>query len=285
MDCAVAAFKASLALNPRSWETHNNLALAFMQQGNFNGAAHEFRTVIREKPDAFQAHNGLGLALEKLGQLDAAADEFEAAAKISPKFFYASLNLAEANLEQKRYTAAIYHLRKALALSPPAEISDHLQMDLGVAYSENQQYEKASEVFKKLIARHPDSAQLHFNLATSYAHHEQYAEAAQEYQRALKLDPSNEAARISLAQALLETDKMASAVPYALKYTQDRPQDASGFELLGECYRKLGKYTQAAETLRRAARLDPQNYDARYNLGFALARMGQTGEAIRELEE
>ncbi|MGH9395554.1 MAG: tetratricopeptide repeat protein [Terriglobia bacterium] len=285
LDCAVASFKASLVLDPHSWKTHNNLALAFVEENDLNQATREFRTVIRQQPNAYQAHNGLGLVLEKMGQRDAAAAEFEIAVKMNPRFFFATLNLAEVDLELKRYRAAIYYSDEALALSPPEALADRMRMDQGVAYSENGNYDKARAVFKDLITRHPDSAQLHFNLATSYAHHEQYAEAAKEYRRVLGLDPSNESARISLAQALLIFNQPQQVIPYALKYTLDRPHDALGYEVLGKAYRELGQFQQAAAALSRAVQLDPQNYDARYNLGFSLARLGDTPKAVQELQE
>src|SRR5579884_3581362 len=93
LNCAVAAFRAALRLDPASWEAHNNLALALVEQNDLSNAAREFRAVIGEKPEAFQAHNGLGLVLERLVQLDDAAREFQTAVQINPRFFYASLNL------------------------------------------------------------------------------------------------------------------------------------------------------------------------------------------------
>jgi tetratricopeptide (TPR) repeat protein len=49
-DCAVAAFRAALAIDPTSWEAHNNLALAYVEQGRLEKAEDEFRSVIRDKP-------------------------------------------------------------------------------------------------------------------------------------------------------------------------------------------------------------------------------------------
>jgi tetratricopeptide (TPR) repeat protein len=104
-ECAVAAFKASLKIDPSSWETHDKLALAYAAENAFEPAAAEFRAAIRQKPDSYMAHNGLGLALERLGQLESAAEEFTRATEIKPDFFYGPLNLAEVSLQLKRYAA------------------------------------------------------------------------------------------------------------------------------------------------------------------------------------
>src|SRR5581483_8112500 len=50
LNCAVAAFRAALRLDPASWEAHNNLALALVEQNDLSNAAREFRAVIGKNP-------------------------------------------------------------------------------------------------------------------------------------------------------------------------------------------------------------------------------------------
>jgi tetratricopeptide (TPR) repeat protein len=282
--CAIVSFKKALTLQPNAWRTHYNLALALLSNNDLRRAANELEIAVKEKPDSYVAHNALGLVVGRLGQLDQATEEFERAHDLNPNDPYVSSNLAEADMAMKRYSAAIYYLKQALALSPPPEIADRVEMDLAVAYSENGQYGMASQVFRKMIAEHPRSARLHFNLATSDAHDQNYVEAAQEYKRALELDPSNDVTRLSLAKALVIFDHVQQAVPYAARYTRDEPNDAEGYIVLGEAYKTLGEFQPALKALRRAVELDPNSFKARYNLGFVLERTGQTQEAIQELQ-
>ncbi|PYV21271.1 MAG: hypothetical protein DMG24_20125 [Acidobacteria bacterium] len=166
LDCAIAAFDQALQLDSGSWDARYNLGLALISRQDYTRAVRELQAAVKTKPESFAARNALGVAYRSLGQLDAAVKEFKEALRLNPRFADASLNLADATLDQKRYAAAIYYLEQALANSPPPPFAERLQTDLAVAYSENGDYDRAAEVFKKLIALHPNSAKLHFNLAT-----------------------------------------------------------------------------------------------------------------------
>jgi tetratricopeptide (TPR) repeat protein len=285
LDCAVASFEKALALDPSDWQTHYNLALAWLNKNNLSRAASELRVAVKEKPDSYMAHNALGLVMGRLGQMDQATEEFKRAHDLRPNDPYASSNLAEANMNQKRYAAAIYYLKEALALPAPNDVAYRMEMDLGVSYSENGQYGEAAEVFRKMIAEYPNSALLHFNLATSEAHHERYVDAAQEYKQALDLDRTNDVTRLSLAKALMIINQVQQALPYALVYTHDKPSDAEGYVVVGQAYRKMGEFQKAADALEIAVKLNPASYDAHYNLGFSLGRLGKTEEAVQQVEE
>src|SRR5439155_4969555 len=156
-DCAIAAFDKALLLDRGSWDARYNLGLALISRQDYHRAVKELQAAVKSKPESFAAHNALGVANRSLGQLDAAADEFKEALRLNPGFADASLNLADLTLDQKRYIAAIYYLERALAQPPPPQFVERLQTDLAVAYSENGDYDRAAEVFKKLIALHPNS--------------------------------------------------------------------------------------------------------------------------------
>ena len=172
-DCAIAAFDAALRLDPSIWDARYNKGLASISSHNFDAAAQELQVAVKDRPGAFAAHNALGIAYRSLGKLSEATEEFKKALALNPGFVDASLNLADIALEQKREVAAIYYLQQALAKSPPQPFAERLEMELGAAYFQNREYEKAAGVFKKLLATHPDSAQLHFNLANSYVHYDE----------------------------------------------------------------------------------------------------------------
>ena len=284
-DCAIAAFDAALRLDPTVWDARYNKGLALVSVQNYEQAVKELHQAVKEKPGSFAAHNALGRALRSLGQPAEATDEFKKALGLNPRFVDASLNLADIALDQKRYVAAAYYVQQALSKSPPQPFSDRLEMDLAMAYSGNQEYEKAAGVFKKLVAAHPDSSELHFDLANTYAHYNEWDPAAAEYKQTLRLDPKNDAARLSLAKAYISLNQVSETLPYLRDYVSNQPRDAEGYEIEGEVYRKLGQFGEAVAALRKAVAMNPQSYQGHYNLGFCLARLGQTDEGIEQLKE
>ncbi len=289
-DCAIAALGEALRLNSNLWDARYNLGLTLISHRDFGKAVRELQVAVQDRPDSFAAHNALGVAFRSIGQLDAAADEFGTALRLNPRSVGALLNLAEIDIEQQRYAAAIYYLQQALGREPSPEFTERLEMDLAVAYSKNEDYKQAAELFKKLVRIHPNSAELHFDLATSYAHLGEYhfGEAAREYREVLRLDPKNDIARLSLVKALLSLkglDSISESLPYVRDYIQNHPEDPEGYDLEGQAYRKLGQYSEAVTALRRAVAMNPKSYDARYNLAFSLSRLGNTDEAIEQLRE
>ena len=281
-DCAIDAFEMALRLDPDAWEARYNLGLALISHQDYERAVEELQLAVKANPGSFDAHNALGVANRALGKFATATVEFERTLSLNPRFADASLNLADVDIEEKRYVAAISCLKQALANSPSRQSAVSLERDLGVAYFQNQEYEKAAAVFKKLTSDHPDSALFHFNLANCYAHYEEFANAASEYKEVLRLEPKNDIARLSLAKALLSLNSISESLPYLREYIRNQPQDPEGYEIEGRAYRRLGRFAEAVVVLRRAVTLDAKSYVARYDLGFCLAQFGETDEAIEQ---
>jgi Flp pilus assembly protein TadD len=259
--------------------------LALISHQEYERAVKELQVAVKEKPGSFAAHTALGVAYRLRGQLSAATEEFKSALGLNPRCADASLNLADIALDEKRYVAATNYVQQALAKSPPPPFAEPLEMDLGVAYFQNREYEKAAGVFKKLSASHPDSAQFHFDLANSYVHYDEWAKAPAEYKEVLRLEPKNDVARLSLAKAYLSRNQANESLPYLRDYIRNQPQDPEGYEIEGQAYRKLGRFAEAVTVLRRAVALNAKSYEAHYNLGLSLARLGETKEGIEQLRE
>ena len=81
----IAEFRKALTLRPSFAEAHNNLGVAFAEQGHLDDAANELRAALRLKPDLADACYNLGLI--DLIQSDAreAARELRKAAKLQPE--------------------------------------------------------------------------------------------------------------------------------------------------------------------------------------------------------
>jgi tetratricopeptide (TPR) repeat protein len=283
--CAVESFQSALRLDPASWQSRYNLAIALVQKGDLGGAEAQLRKAVHQDPNSAAAHNALGLVLEKAGQQAQAVDEFKAAVRINPRLAEATLNLAQVLSAQKKYLAAIYYLSHALETNPPKESVEKLQVELGVAYGQNKESQKAIDILGKVVTAHPDSIDAHFNLGTVYANEKTpdgYRSAAKEFQQVLRLDPKNSAARLALARALLSVQSYAGAVASLEAYIRQEPRRYEGYYNLGRAYYQQGNDQQAAPVLERAALLAPGNYDVRFEYGLALARIGRVDEAMKE---
>ena len=146
--CAIPAFRASLRLNPKSWQTRSYLALALLANGDPEHAVSELRISLRQHPDQPRAHLTMGAALSQLNQADAAIEEFRAAVKADPKSVTALDWLTKALISQGRYPAAIALLKNG----PSDEV---LQMNLVIAYSKTGRNDEAIQLLLQMIKDRP----------------------------------------------------------------------------------------------------------------------------------
>lgn len=161
---AVRQLRWALEYLPKSPVVHNSLGLAYLQNGDADHAAIEFRRAIALKPDFAEAYYNMARALERRdddggaaqfyqwaarsglpkaedhdargflllhhGDLPGAESEFEAAIKDEPSLASAHLHLGTAFWLEQKYPEAVAELKSALALDPSnAKARD----DLGLA--------------------------------------------------------------------------------------------------------------------------------------------------------
>src|SRR5690349_6647034 len=212
--CALAAFEAASSLDPDSFQSRYDLALAFLSTRQAQRAADELRILLKAHPDSCQAHNALGLALRDVGDAQSAQQEYEAALRTCPQFASASYNLGQLLLDEKKYPAALRQLQAALSDSPSPELALDTKVALAAAFAQTGDYEHAVPLLQEAVLLKPDSAELHFDLATALAHREDYRAAVAEYTRTLQIAPDHDGALLSLSKALMNESAVDQAIPY-----------------------------------------------------------------------
>ena len=254
-------------------------ALADFRAGRLEQASEKLRTL-----DSAPARNALGVVLEKMGDQRGAMDAFQEALNRQPNSPEASFNAARLYLQQGRSSAAIYPLQSALT-GRRADNSTmfSLQMLLVQAYGAAGQDKQNAELLQKLLAEHPESADLHLNLAITDAHLGKLEAAIAQFCETLRLEPDNTTALMGVSKALLRARKPAEALPYLLHYTRLRPEDPEGYFVTGCDWRDANQPNQAAATFAQATRLSPSDYDAEYHLGMALWHSGNLQASLTDL--
>ena len=281
--CLVGVQGRNSQLAPTEIEPCFNLAVQNLRKRDFHAASTILEAILLTKPSFAEAHEVLGVAKENLGDLNAAIQEFRTSLKLNPKSVPTLYELADALTQQHQYDAATFFIEQALALSPTADQTFHLQLVRARVYDETEHWSEAIKLLRSLVAQHPDSPDAEFYLANSYAHAKVYREASTAYAKCIGLDPENDVARLSLAKSLILGGEFDAAVEPTKEFIRRHPEDYEGYLVEGRALKWLSKFPEAAEVLRHAAQLQPNDYDVRYNLGLVLARLGKTEEAIKEL--
>jgi len=288
LNCAAAAFRQALRLEPHLAEAHFDFGLVRQRQHQSAAAASEFRLALQYNPALLQAHCALASVLGDPAEAEA---EYRKALDGDHNLLCALDGLAQVLLKGGRYDAALGYWRQAVQIQPDAV---DLQLSLATATYKAARARKddglpeidglrvadAIQLFTKLLQSHQDLTQAHSLLGNIYANEHRFREAADEYREVLRKDPANSDALRGEVEALLNVSDYTDALSPAKNLVARKPNDAAAHVMLGMVYRGLGDYAKAEPELALGAAKDPDDFEAQYQLGFVLAKLGKPQQAL-----
>jgi tetratricopeptide (TPR) repeat protein len=164
-----------------------------------------------------------------------------------------------------------------------------------------QRYEDALQTLRTLDSQGAANAETHYLIGSIFHRQNELSEAVESFKRSLLLDPSFTDAAISLSIIYNDTghyQEGRAIFEQAEKSLINRGSSAqsstsivvakelAGKHLeLGQLYRKLQRFDEAASEFAKAARLDNSNFEARIELAKTHAQRGNSELAESELTE
>jgi arylsulfatase A-like enzyme/Tfp pilus assembly protein PilF len=103
---------------PDFMRVHLNLALCYLQQGEFNKASHSCALALEIDPDSDRALDMAGFSYLKLQQLDKASQHFQRLIALQPDSENGHLFMGEIYQRQKQYDLAMRHYGEVLRINP-----------------------------------------------------------------------------------------------------------------------------------------------------------------------
>jgi tetratricopeptide (TPR) repeat protein len=238
-------------LRSRASRTSSLLGLAAkqVQMKEFSAAQRTLRMVLAKDPQSAEAYNLLGVCEASLGDYASAHIAFQRSVRLDSHFPAAHENLGRLMLAMHNERAALKQFEAALAVDPNALTEDSQSYQgfnlLGLCLMDEQKYRAASSAFAHSLRINPHYAPAQANLGLALV--------------ALKRD----------SEALL-------AFVSALKL---RPQDPVVISNVGLIYARKRKFARAAEYLRKAHMLAPNDANVTAALAAADIESGRSGEA------
>jgi tetratricopeptide (TPR) repeat protein len=147
----------------------------------------------------------------------------------------------------------------------------------GLKALDAQQYEAATELFKKAVQSDPQDYAAHFHLGLAYSLQQRHAEAIPEYKKVLELKPGLYEAELNLGISLVRVKNAAEAVGHLKSATDQKPQDARAAYSYAQALADSNQDAEAA--FAKAASLDPKSAAAEAGWALALLRTGKLAEA------
>lgn len=171
------------------------------------------------------------------------------------------------------------------------------QIEQGKFLFNTRQYKQAEDIFSKLIESKKAYADV-YNLMGLIAHQDgRFGEAIGYFEQALKINPRYTEALLNLSilhNDLSEYDKARKLVERSRKDSKKtktaidpfiRSKVANKHAEVGDWYRGVGAFKQAADEYRKALELEEKYVDIRTKLAVCYREEGQKAKAIDELKQ
>ncbi|MGI8785394.1 MAG: tetratricopeptide repeat protein [Acidobacteriota bacterium] len=183
------------------------------------------------------------LGLEAAGRKEAAIAELEQALLIDPSLTSAHSNLITLYAKQDQFEKAEQHYRALVAINPNLADSHH---NYGVLLLGRQKYSEASEAFRRALEINPHYAAARNNYAYILMTEGNLEEAERNYRIAIADEPGNRQAHFSLGRILVHREKLAEAIEHFLQtLAPDDESTPNYLYALGAAYARLGDRAKA----------------------------------------
>lgn len=214
-------------------------------------------------------HLEIGIALADAHLLSDAVDEFKTALTDNPSLFAAKYNLALAYLLKKEYDRSTT-LAQQLVMDHQGELGENL---LGLIKEDQGDLVAARLAFQKSVEMNPASIEALFYLGRTDIQLVRFDDAEHEFRQAAAACHYRCAAPfIGLATVYKLQGQFDQAVAVIQQVIEQRRSDPTGFLYLGDILIRAQRYSEAADALDMAAKLDPSSSLAQYMYAYSLLK-------------
>lgn len=186
-------------------------------------------------------------------------------------------------IQEENYEKAAELFNKAIEENPEESIGFINFGNLLASMNEN---ERAERFFQKAITLDEKAATAFYSLANLYYNTERFEEAAKLYEKAITNGIEGPDAYFMLGKSFQKIDQTKLALPYLQRaYELDETQDIQIKLTYGIALASLEMFDVAEPIFKEILELDPENADAHYNMGVLYAvSTSDTESALKHLK-
>ena len=191
--------------------------------------------------------------------------------------FYSASTIFNASFWKDEVSLWEYNVKAS-----PTERSYH---ELGSAYLERGESEKALRVFEKLAGLKPEQPDIQLMMGNIYQRVGDKAKAIAAYERAIQKKAVYPPAHTYLGIAYRRRGELKKAAYEFNVATLLDPENIEAYNELGILWDMSGHHQAAIFTYQKALNINPDYYPSHFNLGFAYEHKNQYEEAINEYKK
>lgn len=225
-----------------------------------------------------------GYVLYRLGELQSARAQLEEVTRIAPPALRSRYFLGRIALRQAHPREAIRWLKPLAERTPALEDSP---AQLSKAYLETDQLAEAERWAEKAVAATPWDGALHYRLARIYQETGQREKAAQQFETSTQLHWEDRAAVEELLKSsnAIARGDLETARTIKTSLLKQSQIDPDVLVALGSLFATAGNHEEALDLFTEAAKRNPSLFQAQFDWGLALLKLGRAKEAIVPLTD
>ena len=179
---------------------------------------------------------------------------------------------------------------------PVEQLNNQIIGELGRAYNNNGEYNKAIEILKTIETEEKNTLRWNYRIAYSYYYLDDYENAEKYFLKANEIDPDDDEIKdyllniyIDLSKSILNEEKQDEAIEYALKaknYIRNDDNKVQVYSYLAWMYDRIEAYDIAEEILKSIinCQSDQRNETWIYSeLGYCLGEQNRYEESLEAL--
>ncbi len=186
-------------------------------------------------------------------------------------------NMGNAYGELGEYQKAINAYKKAIEIKPDY---DGAYNNMGVAYNELKEYQKAINACQKAIEIKPGMHEAYNNMGNAYGELGEYQKAINAYKKAIEIKHDKHEAYYNMGIAYGKLGEYQKAINAYQKAIEIKPDYDGAYNNMGVAYGELGEYQKAINAYKKAIEIKPDMHEAYNNMGNAYNELGEYQKAI-----
>jgi tetratricopeptide (TPR) repeat protein len=271
---------ASLIIALTSWPP------AYAQVGDLESLGTARQAPLESAPDPGN-DPGLYFLMAEQAAADGDAKKmfsfYRKALSLDPTSAYLNIRIASLMARKRRLADAIIMARFSTIFDPR---SDEAYSLMGKIFTVTGDRDRAIEAYYKALEIKPDDKELYIFTGSLQATQKLHAEAEKTFERMIRQFPDEKEGYFYLGKVYTETEQFDKAIETFRKLLSKDVDSASQVHSeLGAVYHLQKNYQEAEKHFKEAIRFDPQNMNARLNLGQALAVQEKFEESYQVFEE
>ncbi len=187
IDESISSLTNATKLNPKDYETYNNLGRAYLVLGKLNNAEKAFFKSKTMKSDYFPAQYNLAVTYFKLGKFIEAEEVCKTAIKLNPNHAQSYYSLGNIFVKLNKPYRAERAYKKAIEIKPDYSMCFN---NLGVIYWGLGKFEDSEKNYKMAITIDANNLDAYCNLGVTLQYMSKFDEAEDNYKKAIKINPN-----------------------------------------------------------------------------------------------